>query len=214
MFRRALRRVPAILVVLSCLLATADARAQDTVSASFLLDTPGSAYASFGGTLIDGRGQTFTADVAGQLTSVAFRAGHTDEADEVVRIAIHAVDESGLPVLPALTSKDFAPGVLPLGSLEDVVVFDMTDAPTQLQRGVTYAITMTIDPTASSGAPYFLNGSTGANASYAGGNALSTFDGVTWQASTSTDYHFAVRVDDSVDADVSSFGSRKAAFGH
>jgi hypothetical protein len=204
-------RGPLLGAAVLSIFAIAPARAQtEAVTATYALDTLGSRFSSFG--WVDfppkHRGQTFTAEVAGQLTSVSLRIG-TEQIGPTIIIGIHTVDQDGLPVDPPLTSKEFPSTLLPSDQSSAPVQFDFGDAPTNLAAGEQYAITVKIDPLVGLDEAFFLNGPS--DPTYAGGQAIDSLTGTGWRTIDS-DHGFEVRVDTSVSADEAAFGRVKAEY--
>ena len=204
--------LPALALCLALAPTPSAARTTGVVTAGFLLETLGSQFASFGGTsFIKARGQTFTAEVSGQLVSVALRLGLDSPSESTVRIGVHAVDGNGLPVQPPLAVEDFSADLIPIEPDFGFVDFDLSADTAQLAAGVEYAITVVIDPIDPAPAPFVLNGSA-TDGGYDGGMELRTFDGTTWERTDTGDVHFEVRVDDTVSAQAQSIGATKARF--
>lgn len=201
----------AVLSAFSLLLLASTVQAA-SISAAWEIGSKGSRYDNFGHETgpVPYRGQTFVAAHSGPLTHVAIRMGRVGLPPAIMRLEVRGVDGNGMPTSELMDASEVAVELLP-NFIDDVVDFAFAGT-TQLEQSLGYALVLYPVPFHPTGDPYFLNGSEGAAATYSGGNAISSGDGVNWQSYADVDYGFEVRLGTGVRLEATSFGAIKQLY--
>ncbi len=209
---RVLATAYSLAILLLCLPNLAQSALQ--VAAGWEINVKGPAFDNFGHATgpVPYRGQTFTAVRSGTLASIHLRIGRVGlQPNALMRIEVRSLDSSGQPGGSALAAVEVPVEVLP-NMVSDQVRFDFSATGLSLEGGKSYAIVAFPVPFHPSGDPYFLNGDQGTAATYAGGEAISSTDGVHWQFYPDVDYGFEVRLAESVTGRAESWGRVKGLY--
>jgi hypothetical protein len=176
-------------------------------------DDAGGAYGNFGNGTGPApyRGQTFLAEASGVVQEGWMRMGQwTAPPDWVVRIELRPTDGNGLPTSEVLDFQDVPSDSIPVG-LTMPVHFSL-EGGVRIHQGTTYSLVVYPVPLVTNGDPFYLNGEEGTLADYAGGSAVTSGDGIHWQALLDTDYGFRISVDTRTPTQTSSFGQIKLRY--
>lgn len=180
------------------------------VTAEYALDTVGSSFGPFGSeAFIQGRGQVFEAEVAGEVTSISLRAGRIQEHDVDLVLSLHA-ENAGVPAGEALAQSTVTASQIPVGGAGGVVKADFTGSQVELEAGTRYVVTAVPAFLEPNNNTFFLNGSLEEEAEYDGGAACFLESG-SWGLDE-RDWAFQVEVGESTPVESVSWGSVKKSY--